>query len=88
MAALGGSDELDFATLRDLLEASDSALSKALTLLEAAGYVAVTKGFAGSRPRTWVRSTVSGRRSYAQHLRALREIMAGAAPSPDQPSPD
>lgn len=74
MAALDGGTELDFAALRDLLEANDSALSKALTHLEAADCVAITKGFVGARPRTWVKSTVAGRVAYHEHLRALREI--------------
>lgn len=74
MAVLGPDTELDFGTLRDLLESTDSALSKALTHLEAADYVAITKGFVGARPRTWVRSTLAGRLAYQQHLRALREI--------------
>lgn len=74
MATLDSGTELDFAALRDLLEANDSALSKALTHLKAAGYVAITKGFVGARPRTWVKSTVAGRSAYNEHLRALREI--------------
>lgn len=74
IAALGGSTEADFGALRDLLEASDSALSKAIAHLEGAGYVKVTKGYVGNRPRTWVRLTQKGDRAFSRHLKALRSI--------------
>lgn len=76
MAALGKENELDFRTLRELLEADDSALSKAVSHLERTGYIKVTKGYVGNRPRTWVRSTTKGHRAYHEHLRALQAIVA------------
>lgn len=74
MAALREDIELDFASLRDVIEADDSALSKGISHLEKLGYVKVTKGYVGARPRTWVRSTTKGRRALDQHVRALRAI--------------
>ncbi len=81
MATLGDGVELDFATLADMLEANDSALSKAIAHLHATGYVRARKGAVGNRPRTWVRSTSAGRAAFAGHLQALREIveLGGAA---------
>ncbi|WP_094770464.1 winged helix-turn-helix domain-containing protein [Microbacterium gorillae] len=78
LAALGTDRELDFATLRDFLETDDSSVSKAVTALESAGYVAVTKGYVGNRPRTWVRATAAGRRAFAAHVTALQAIAAAA----------
>jgi len=77
MAALGRSTQIDFGTLKDLLEADDSVLSKAISHLEKLGYVNVTKGYVGNRPRTWVESTAAGYRAYEEHLGALREITQG-----------
>lgn len=74
MAALGPRNEIDFATLKQLLEVEDSALSKAISYLADAGYAKVIKGTFGNRPRTWVTSTPSGYRAYQQHLLALRAI--------------
>lgn len=74
MATLGAEAEYDFASLRALLEADDSVLSKSIAHLERAGYLKVTKGYVANRPRTWVRSTSRGRKAYAEHIRALREI--------------
>lgn len=74
MAALGDDVELDFSTLRDIIESDDSAVSKGLSHLEKLGYVKVTKGYVGSRPRTWVRSTAKGRKALERHVQALRAI--------------
>ncbi|MGM1016003.1 MAG: transcriptional regulator [Actinomycetota bacterium] len=76
MASLGEGIELDFGTLADILQTGDSALSKAISHLHQAGYVIARKGYVGSRPRTWVRSTRVGQDAFAWHLQALREIVA------------
>lgn len=75
MAALADDVELDFGTLAHVLQVGDSALSKAISHLQTAGYVFARKGYVGSRPRTWVRATTSGRKAFASHLEALRAIV-------------
>lgn len=75
MASLGEGLELDFGTLADILQVGDSALSKAISHLQTVGYVFARKGYVGSRPRTWVRSTTAGQRAFAAHLQALRAIV-------------
>lgn len=77
MAALSSVDEAEFAIVRDGVEVSDSVLSKQATTLEGAGLVKIRKGHVGKRPRTWLSMTREGRRVWAAHLAALREI-AGA----------
>lgn len=87
MAALRDDVELDFGTLADILEVGDSALSKAISHLHATGYVVSHKGYAGSRQRTWVRTTAAGQKAFAAHLRALQEIVelgGGQQPYPDR----
>ncbi|MDN3443344.1 transcriptional regulator [Microbacterium sp. APC 3901] len=82
LASLGDGIELDFTTLREILQCGDSALSKAITHLQAAGYIVARKGGLGGRPRTWVYSTPAGRAAFAGHLQALREIVAlGGGPA-------
>ena len=75
IAALGDGVELDFATLAEVLQSNDSVLSKAIAHLSAVGYVSVRKAQSGRRTRTWVRSTITGRKAFAAHVRALREIV-------------
>lgn len=78
MAALDTRKEVDFRTLRDVLETDDSALSKAISYLEHASYVKVIKGYADNRPRTWVVATAKGARAFQQHLLAIQEIARSA----------
>lgn len=80
MAALPHGIELDFASLRDVIEAEDSAVSKAIAHLDKLGYIRVRKGYENQRPRTWVTSTASGRRAFAAHVSALRAITESASP--------
>lgn len=75
MAALRSADAVHFGLLRDTLEVSDSLLSKHLASLESAGYIEVTKGYAGRRPRTWYALTVQGRAAFDTYVAALREIV-------------
>lgn len=72
LAALAKVDEAEFKMVRDTVEVSDSVLSKQVGVLEAAGYVRVKKGYAGKRPRTWLRASTAGRDALQRHLSALR----------------
>ena len=77
VAALSRVDEVEFSFLRDSIEISDSQLSKQVSQLEEAGYVAVRKGHVGKRPRTWLSITEEGRVALQWHLAALRAIVDG-----------
>ncbi|WP_405620514.1 winged helix-turn-helix domain-containing protein [Streptomyces sp. NBC_01508] len=77
VAALAPTDKAEFAFVRDLVEVTDSALSKQVASLEEAGLVSVTKGRMGRRPRTWLALTSEGRAVYRRHLDALRAISGG-----------
>ncbi|MDH6124981.1 transcriptional regulator [Kitasatospora sp. GP82] len=77
VAALAPLDKAEFGFVRDLVEVSDSVLSKQVSALEEAGWVAVHKGRVGRRPRTWLSLTAEGRTVYQRHLTALRAIASG-----------
>jgi DNA-binding MarR family transcriptional regulator len=83
MAALMAADKVEFRFVRDTVELSDSALSQQLTTLEEAGYVEVTKGQVGRRPRTWLSATPAGRAAFSQHLAVLNQLAASAAAPTD-----
>ncbi|MFJ9942711.1 winged helix-turn-helix domain-containing protein [Streptomyces erythrochromogenes] len=74
VAALAAVGKAEFGYVRDLVEITDSALSKQVSRLEEAGWVAVEKGQVGRRPRTWLRLTREGSAAYRRHLAALRAI--------------
>lgn len=79
MAALANAATIDFRHLRDLVEVSDSLLSKHIATLEEAGYVSVEKGYEGKRPRTWLSLTRRGRTAYAAYIDVLKTITGEAA---------
>lgn len=74
VAMLAAAERAEFGFVRDNVEVTDSVLSKQMSSLEQAGYVKVSKGFVGKRPRTWLSLTRDGRRRFERHLNALREI--------------
>ena len=47
-----------------------------MAVLEQAGLVEVEKGYAGRRPRTWVRITRTGRHALTAELTALSILVA------------
>ena len=74
VATLAAAERAEFGYVRDTVEISDSVLSKQAATLENAGYVKVTKGHVGKRPRTWLSLTAAGHRAFAAHCAALRMI--------------
>ncbi|HEX2314647.1 MAG TPA: transcriptional regulator [Thermomonospora sp.] len=73
-ALLAAAEKAEFGYVRDTVEITDSALSKQVATLEKAGYVKVTKGYVGKRPRTWLSLTRAGRTAFDVHCAALRAI--------------
>jgi DNA-binding MarR family transcriptional regulator len=65
----------EFGYLRDALDLTSGNLSRHLTVLEEAGLVDVEKGYAGRRPRTWVRITRQGRSALAAELDVLAALV-------------
>lgn len=65
----------EFSVVRDEVEVSDSLLSKQISSLESAGYLAVEKRFVGKRPNTRLMLTKQGRDAFAAHLNALQAVV-------------
>jgi DNA-binding MarR family transcriptional regulator len=78
VALLAAADWADFAFVRDELGLSDSALSKQLSTLEEAGYVTIQRPVSERRRRVRARLTPLGRKRFAGHVTALREIIAAS----------
>jgi DNA-binding MarR family transcriptional regulator len=77
----------EFGYLREALGLTAGNLSRHLTVLEEAGLVTVEKGYAGRRPRTWVRITRQGRAALATELSALAELLRRHSPAPGTEPP-
>jgi DNA-binding MarR family transcriptional regulator len=76
MTMLTAVSEVEFATLRDGLQVSDSVLSKHVAALAGVGYVRSRKGVHRKRRTTWISLTSLGRRSLSDYVAELREIIA------------
>ena len=78
VALLAAVDWADFSFVRDELGLSDSALSKQLSTLEEAGYVAIARPLSDRRRRVQARLTPTGRKAFEGHVAALRAIVGPA----------
>ena len=78
IALLAAVDWADFSFVRDELGLSDSALSKQLSTLEEAGYVAIERPLSDRRRRVQARLTPTGRKAFEGHVAALRAIVGPA----------
>jgi DNA-binding MarR family transcriptional regulator len=79
-AALEPVREIEFGALLTLLDISKSALSKHISVLADAGYVAQRRAVRDSRQRVWLRLTETGRSAYQGHVAALHRIV-GRSPA-------
>ena len=77
MAILANAPSASFRFLRDQLEISESDLSKQMSTLEAAGYVAMAKDGRGRGASTTYAMTKEGRRAYQAHCATLRKLIDG-----------
>ncbi len=81
--ALPEGAQLDFGTLREMLEVTDGNLATHLRRLEEEGYITVEKTFVGRHPRTYIALTPKGRWAFAEHVQALQEILANDKSKPE-----
>lgn len=75
--ALPPGAEVDFTTLRSIIEVTDGNLGAHLRKLEDAGYIKMRKTFVGRRPRTYIALTPNGRAAFEEHIAALKTIISG-----------
>lgn len=81
MAYLSTAGSAEFNGLKARLQASDGNLSVQLRKLEEAGYVAITKAFAGRKPQTTVTLTTAGRAAWIGYLDAMKKLIEDAKPA-------
>jgi DNA-binding MarR family transcriptional regulator len=66
---------VEFGYLRDSLELTAGNLSQHLGVLEKAGLVALEKGYAGKRARTWITLTPAGRTALREEIDQLKLLI-------------
>ncbi len=75
LVSVSESDRLAYGFIQETLGLTGGNLTIHLRKLQQAGYVEITKEFRDSKPRTWVRSTASGRRAFADYLSNLQRVL-------------
>jgi DNA-binding HxlR family transcriptional regulator len=75
MSVLMVNEEVDFSSLKDLLELTDGNLASHLTALEKNELIVVKKEFVGRKPRTTYAATRQGKKAFREHLAALESLI-------------
>ncbi len=70
---------LRFGDLKQLCGLTDGNLSRHMQVLQAAGFVEVSKSFERNRPQTFCRLTAEGRKRYVEYLTVLEQVVRDAA---------
>ena len=68
-------DRLAYGFIQKTLGLTGGNLTIHLRKLQDAGYLAITKEFHGSKPRTWVQATTTGRQAFAEYLSNLERAL-------------
>ena len=81
MSMLAASPELSFTEMRDALNMTDGNLTTHIRTLQEAGYLSVTKSFHNNRPLTTCALTAAGKKSFANYINLLEQIIRQNKPA-------
>ncbi|MNS18192.1 Helix-turn-helix domain protein [compost metagenome] len=75
MSILMVNDNVDFSTLKDLLQVTDGNLASHSKALEELNYIKISKQFIGKKPNTTYEATEIGKKAFADHLNSLELLL-------------
>jgi len=75
MSVLMVNEDVDFKTMKELLNVSDGNLASHTSALEKAEYILITKRFIGKKPNTTYKITKNGKKAFQDHLTALEFLL-------------
>ena len=75
MSVLMVNSEVDFKTMKEMLDVSDGNLASHTSALEKNEYILITKKFVGKKPNTTYTVTKLGRKAFQDHLSALETLL-------------
>ncbi len=75
MSILMVDDEMNFNSLKEILQVTDGNLASHLKGLEEIGYITVKKGFIGRKTNTTYEVTLNGKKAFQEHLNALEDLI-------------
>ncbi|MBK8808378.1 MAG: transcriptional regulator [Bacteroidales bacterium] len=77
MSILMVQDEVDFNSMKEILNLTDGNLASHLKALEKIEYIIMVKEFVGRKPRTSYSITKLGKHAFQEHLKALEKLIKG-----------
>ena len=77
MSILMVNEDMDFNSLKDMLQITDGNLASHVSALEKNKYIKVKKTFIGKKPNTSYSVTALGRKAFNDHLDALERLITG-----------
>ncbi len=75
MSILMVNDEVNFNTIKEILDASDGNIASHVSALEKSEYIKVEKKFIGKKPNTSYMITKTGKKAFNEHLNALEKLI-------------
>jgi DNA-binding MarR family transcriptional regulator len=78
MSILMVNDQVDFGSLKELLQLTDGNLASHIKTLEKKKLIEVHKEFVNKKPKTTYKATTEGREAFKKHLNALERILKQA----------
>lgn len=75
MSILLVNDQVEFSTLKEMLNITDGNLASHITALEKLEYLKVEKRFIGKKPNTSYSVTRDGKKAFKEHLDALEKLI-------------
>ncbi len=75
MSILMVNDNVDFLTLKEMLQVTDGNIASHVTALEKTQYIDIKKQFIGKKPNTSYSVTNKGRKAFTEHLDALEKLI-------------
>lgn len=75
MSILMVNQEMNFNSLKEMLQVTDGNLASHLKGLEETGYISVNKGFIGRKTNTTYEITKNGEKAFREHLNALEILI-------------
>ncbi len=75
MSSLMVNDQIDFNSLKGLLEVTDGNLASHLKALEKQDYIGFKKEFLGRKPNTKYFATSTGKKAFKKHLKAIEKLL-------------
>jgi len=75
MSALAVNDEINFNSLKEILQVTDGNLASHLKTLEECGYITIRKSFIGRKTNTAYSATEEGIKAFREHLNILEDMI-------------